>query len=75
MALVPRDFFVLAPVAQDVIDLGEHLFVIPAVHFERGGQNLAGMAVLEGEGAGIAFGDRVLQATRAGRNIADAMRA
>ena len=51
----------LAPVAHEPVELLQRGLVVAAVALEGDGDVFAGMDVMEGEGAGVAFGDRVLQ--------------
>ncbi len=56
-----RDLFIAAPVAQDVVDLLQRLVVVTAVALVGDGEVFVGVDVVQGDRAGIAFGDRVLQ--------------
>ena len=54
-------FLFLAPVAHEPVELLQRGLVIAAVALEGDGDVFAGMDVVEGEGAGVAFGDGALQ--------------
>jgi len=58
---IHRDRFRFAPVAQQVVDLFERLFVIPAVHLVGDGQLFVRVNVVEGNRPRLALGDCVLQ--------------
>jgi hypothetical protein len=51
----------LAPVAHEPVELLQRGFVVATVALEGDGDVFAGMDVMEGEGAGVAFRDGVLQ--------------
>ena len=51
----------LAPVAHEPVELLQRLVVVAAVTLEGDGDVFAGVDVMEGEGAGVAFGGGVLQ--------------
>ena len=51
----------LAPVAHEPVELLQAVRVVAAVALEGDGDVLAGMRVMEGEGAGVALRDGVLQ--------------
>ncbi len=59
---VHLDRLFLTPVAQLVVDLVERGLVVAAVHLVGDGEVLAGVSVMKGDRAGIAFGGRILQA-------------
>ena len=61
-------FLLLAPVAQEPIDLFQRRVVEAALTLEGDGDVFAGVHVVHGDRAGIALGDRVLQGTPAGQN-------
>jgi hypothetical protein len=55
----------LAPVAQEPVELFQRGLVVAAVALEGDGDVFVGMDVMQGDAAGVAFGDRVLQGSRA----------
>ena len=58
--------FLAAPVAKEVIELLQRLFVVAPVALEGDGEVFAGMGVVEGEGAGLVEGGGVLDRSGAG---------
>ena len=62
---VHRGSLLLAPVAQESIELREGVLVVAAVHLVGDGQVLAGVHVVQGERARLAFGAGALQAIAA----------
>jgi hypothetical protein len=59
---IGRDVFVAPPVAQNPVDLFQRLAVVTAVALIGDGEVFLGMDVMQRDRAGIAIGDRVLQA-------------
>ena len=55
----------LAPVAQEPVELFQRGLVVAAVALEGDGDVFVGMDVMQRDGAGVAFGDGVLQGSRA----------
>ena len=57
----PSGVVVVAPVAQEIVELLQAVFVVAAVALERDGDGVVAVGVLERERARLAVGDRVLQ--------------
>jgi hypothetical protein len=58
-ATIHLGLFLAAPVAEEVVELLQRLFVIAPVALEGNGEVFAGMGVVEGEGAGLVQGGGV----------------
>jgi hypothetical protein len=54
-------FFFLTPIAHEPVELFQRGLVVVAVALVGNGDVFAGVDVMEGEGAGVAFGNGVLQ--------------
>ena len=63
---IHRGLVLAAPVAEEVIELLERLFVVAAVALEGDGEVLVGMGVVEGEGAGFVQRGRIMHRAGAG---------
>ena len=59
-ATIHLGLFLAAPVAKEVIELLQRVFVVAPVALEGDGKVFAGMGVVEGEGAGLVAGGGVL---------------
>jgi hypothetical protein len=57
---IHRGLVLAAPVAEEVIELLEALFVVAAVALEGDGEVFVGMGVVEGEGTGLVQRGRVM---------------
>jgi len=57
--------FVGAPVAQEVVELLQTLFIVSAVALEGDGDRIIPVRVLERQSPGFPLGDRILQADAA----------
>ena len=62
---IHRGLVLAAPVAKEVIDLLQRVFVVAAVALEGDGEVFVGMGVMEGEGAGFAQRGCVMHGSRA----------
>jgi hypothetical protein len=63
---IHRGLVLAAPVAEEVIELLETLFVVAAVALEGDGEVFVGMGVVEGEGAGFVQRRRIMHRAGAG---------
>jgi len=57
-----------APVAKEVIEFLQRGFVVAAVAFEGDSEVFVGMGVVEGEGAGVAVGGRIMDGAGIGHD-------
>ena len=60
---------VVAPVAQEVVELLQAVFVVAPVALEGDGDGVVAVGVLEGDRAGVAVGDQVLQRAGGRRSV------
>src|SRR5262249_30622326 len=58
-ATIHLGLFLGTPVAQEVVELLQRLFIVAPVALERDGEGFVGMGVVEGEGAGPVLGGRI----------------